>query len=186
MSSSSIIGISGKIGSGKDTLADFIVKQESRFEKKSYAYKLKKTGAYLTGTEESLWFTQEGKNIFLEEWGMTIGQFQQKLGTESIRNGLHQDAWIISLFADLKPGSKWLIPDMRFPNEAEAVKKRGGILVRINGDPARVRANSTRDLSHPSETSLDTYEGWDYVYENNKSLAELEDFAKTILIAASK
>lgn len=180
-----IIGISGKIGSGKDTLADTILKISPYFEKKSYAYKLKKTGAFLTGTEEELWFTQEGKNIYLPDWGMTIGQFQQKLGTEAIRTGLHPNAWIISLFADLRPDSHWVIADMRFKNEAEAVKEKGGIAIRINGDPARVRANSTRDMSHPSETDLDDYDGFDLVYENNKSLLDLENFAKMVLHTAT-
>ena len=124
-----IIGISGKIGSGKDSLADLIIKHNNQFEKKSYAYKLKKIGSLLTGTEESLWFTQEGKNIYLPEWNMTIGRFQQLLGTEAMRVGLHPNTWIISLFADLKEDSKWVITDVRFKNEAYAVKERGGFLL---------------------------------------------------------
>lgn len=180
-----IIGISGKIGSGKDTLADIILRLNPAFEKKSYAYKLKKTGAFLTGTEEELWFTQEGKNIYLEEWGMTIGQFQQKLGTEAIREGLHNEAWILSLFGDLKPNSNWVIADMRFKNEADAVKKRGGFTIRVNGDPARVRANSTRDMSHASEVDLDDYEEFDFIYNNTKSLLDLENFAKMVLHTAT-
>src|SRR5688572_22641491 len=97
-----VIGISGKIGSGKDTLADLINKKANgRFERKSFAYKLKQIGALLTGTKIDLWFTQEGKNEYLPEWGMTIGEFQQKLGTECIRNNLHTNGWVIALFADL-------------------------------------------------------------------------------------
>jgi hypothetical protein len=176
-----IIGISGKIGSGKDTLADFIIKHNNQFEKKSYAKKLKQIGSFLTGTDEKLWFTQEGKNINLPDWDMTIGQFQQRLGTEAIRNGLHQEAWILSLFADLAPTSKWLITDMRFKNEAYAIKQRGGKVLRINGDPAKVRANSTRDLSHPSETDLDDFNEWDSVYQNVGTLDNLETYAKLVL-----
>ena len=175
-----IIGISGKLGSGKDTLADFIIKQAS-FEKKSYAYKLKTIGAFLTGTEEELWFTQEGKNVFLPDWNLTIGEFQQKLGTEAIRTGLHPQAWIIALFADLTPTSQWVITDMRFRNEALAVKEKGGVLIRINGDPAKTRENSKRDLNHPSETDLDHFDGWDGVYSNSGSLENLETYAKLVL-----
>ena len=176
-----IIGISGKIGSGKDSLADLIIKHNNQFEKKSYAYKLKKIGSLLTGTEESLWFTQEGKNIYLPEWNMTIGRFQQLLGTEAMRVGLHPNTWIISLFADLKEDSKWVITDVRFKNEAYAVKERGGFLIRIEGDPAKVRANSTRDMSHPSETDLDDFTGWDSIYKNVGTLANLETYAELIL-----
>lgn len=180
-----IIGISGKIGSGKDTLADMIIKLSPTFEKKSYAYKLKKTGSFLTGTEENLWFTQEGKNVYLPDWEMTIGQFQQKLGTEAVRCGLHNEGWIISLFADLKFDSHWVVPDMRFKNEADAILKRGGVTVRINGDPAKVRANSSRDLSHPSEIDLDDYNNFHFVYDNNGTLQDLENFAKEVLSTAT-
>ena len=72
---------------------------------------------------------------------------------------------------------------MRFPNEADAVKSRKGLLVRIEGDPAKVRAKSTRDTSHISETALDNYSGFDYTYKNDKTLAELEEFAKLVLLA---
>lgn len=178
-----IIGISGKIGSGKDTLADFLQKWSNKpiLAKKSFAYKLKMTGAFLTGTDSSLWFTQEGKNVYLDAWGMTIGEFQQKLGTEAIRNGLHSNAWIISLFADLNKDSRWVITDMRFKNEAKAVKDNGGILVRIDGDPTNTRTNSKRDLTHPSETDLDDFQDWDVHYKNTGTLADLEVVAQLIL-----
>ena len=175
-----IIGISGKIGSGKDTLADLIIKH-SGFEKKSFANKLKKTGAFLTGTEEELWFTQEGKNVMLPEWDMNIGEFQQKLGTDAVRDGLHNDAWAIALFSDLKPSSKWVITDLRFKNEAGIVKKHDGTLIRIEGDPAKTRANSKRNLNHRSETDLDDYIGWDGLYNNVGTLENLETYAKLIL-----
>jgi cytidylate kinase len=175
-----LIGISGKIGSGKDTLADFIMKH-APFEKKSFAEKIKKTGAYLTGTAVELWYTQEGKNVFLPEWDMTIGEFQQKLGTDAARVGLHDKTWIISLFADLKPTSQWLIKDLRFKNEAYAIKERDGIVLRINGDPAKIRENSKRDLTHISETDLDDFSEWDGVYSNVGSLENLETYAKLVL-----
>jgi hypothetical protein len=178
-----IVGISGKIGSGKDTLADLIVKNNYNFKKKSFAFKLKIIGMTLTGAhpESSDWFTQEGKNVYLSDWNMTIGEFQQKLGTEAIRTGLHTNAWVISLFADLDPDCKWLITDMRFKNEAQAVKEKGGVLVRINGDPAKTRANSKRNLNHPSETDLDDFKDWDMVINNNGTIEQLEVYAKSIL-----
>lgn len=181
-----IIGISGKIGSGKDTLADFIIKNDPTFVKVSFAKKLKQIGAFMTGTKEELWFTQEGKNVYLPGWDMTIGQFQQKLGTEAIRVGLHPEAWVLSLFADLKPDSKWLVTDMRFKNEVKAVASIGGYTIRIDGDPAKVRANSTRDLLHPSEVDLDDYEHFTWFYKNDKRLEELEEFAKKILLVTRK
>jgi hypothetical protein len=60
----------------------------------------------------------------------------------------------------------WVITDMRFPNEALAVKGRGGITIRINKQgvgPAR---------NHISETALDDYD-FDYVINNDSSLSDL-------------
>jgi hypothetical protein len=179
--SSVIIGISGKMGSGKDTLADLIIEKDPSFKKVSFAAKLKRIGAFMTGTEEFQWFSQEGKNVLLTDWGMTIGEFQQRLGTDAIRYGLHSEAWVLSLFADFKPDSRWIITDMRFPNEAKAVTDRGGYTVRLNGDPAKVRANSSRNLNHPSETSLDDYNQFDFTYSNTNSLNELGHFSRLIL-----
>jgi hypothetical protein len=170
-----IIGISGKIGSGKDTFAKKLQETtNNKFELKSFARKLKLMGAWLTGTEEHLWFSQEGKNINLPEWGMTIGEYQQKLGTEAIRKGLHTETWVLSLMADLTPNSNWIITDVRFPNEADAIKNRGGLVVRINGDPNGTRAASKRDLTHASETSLDNYKDFDYVFTNLPPIENLD------------
>jgi hypothetical protein len=181
-----IIGISGKLYSGKDTLAGLLVKEFSTmnvsFQLKSFAYKLKKVGAYLTNTPEEWWFTQEGKQMLLTEWGMTIGQFQQKLGTEAMRNSIHQEGWILSLMSDYGPREDWIVTDVRFPNEAEAIKKTGGVLIRIEGDPTGSRKTSKRDLNHPSETSLDQYGKFDYMILNSLPISSLELQAKNIAL----
>ena len=66
-------------------------------------------------------------------------------------------------------------------NEADAVSRYGGTLVRLVGDPGKVRANSTRDLNHISETALDNYQGFDLTYENTQGMVALGDFAEFIL-----
>jgi hypothetical protein len=182
-----IIGISGKIGSGKDTLAQLLLKEcekyfhELKVEQKSYAYKLKYITSFLTGTTLEENFDREGKNKFLPEWGMTIGEIQQRLGTEGVRKGVHEEGWVLALFADYKPSEHlWIVSDVRFKNEAEAVKSRGGFLIRLEGDPVGARANSKRDHSHPSETDLDNYNGFDIIYDNSKGIKELERLASEI------
>lgn len=75
----------------------------------------------------------------------------QLLGTDCGRNIIHPNIWVNALFADYKVKwvptgdsvaeedvslekkyPNWIITDMRFPNEMEAVKKRGGITIRVN------------------------------------------------------
>lgn len=170
-----LIGISGKLGSGKNTVADVITKYWPEFELKSFAEKLKYITHYLTGCSLADTYSQEGKNKFLPEWGMTIGQFQQKLGTEAMRAGLHVETWVLALFANYNNSCDWIVTDVRFKNEAKAIKDRGGILIRVDGDPARVRANSTRDLNHPSEIDLDDWKDWDIYYLNDGTLKDLEE-----------
>jgi hypothetical protein len=168
-----LLGISGKLGSGKNTAANALKEQWPVFELKSFAEKLKFITHYLTGCELEDTYTQEGKNKMLLDWGMTIGQFQQKLGTEAIRVGLHPQGWILALFADYKSTDNWIVTDVRFKNEAQAIKDRGGYLIRVDGDPAGIRANSTRDLNHPSETDLDDWTQWDVRYVNDGDIPDL-------------
>ena len=75
----------------------------------------------------------------------------QLVGTECIRDKVHPNAWVNALFADYKYEihrsevptraagfidqhvyPNWIITDMRFPNELEAVKSRGGITIRVD------------------------------------------------------
>lgn len=181
-----IIGISGKLYSGKDTFANLLTDCFSNynisFSKKSFAYKLKRMGAYLTNTPEKWWFTQEGKQAFLPEWDMTVGEFQQKLGTEGLRKGVHQDGWVISLMSEYTYKEMWIVTDVRFLNEAEAIRDRQGILIRINGDPTGKRKLSKRDLNHISETSLDDYTHFDFIVDNSSSLSVLQMQAENIVL----
>lgn len=181
-----LLGISGKIGSGKDTLADIIIEDfpDYIFEKKSYAYKLKYVTQIMMGVTWEDCITQEGKNKYVSSWGMTIGEFQQRLGTEGMRQGVHLDAWILGLFANYNSNCNWLITDVRFKNEAQAIWDRGGHLVRLKGDPAEIRKNSKRDMSHPSETDLDDWPTWDFEYTNDSTWLDLRNFASNLINTA--
>lgn len=110
---------------------------------------------------------------------MTVRDLLQKIGTDCMRNHLHVNTWVNALFADYKcPCNNcrpvecnrmpnWIISDMRFPNEMEAVKERGGMTVRV------VRLNNPYPSSdHASETSLDNAE-FDLEIVNDGSLEDL-------------
>jgi len=95
----------------------------------------------------------------------------QLLGTEAGRNIIHPNIWVNALFADYvcddcgatecptdeedtgqmihQSYPNWIITDMRFPNELEAVKARGGLTIRVN----LIGNEDTGD--HESETALD-------------------------------
>jgi hypothetical protein len=171
-----LIGISGKLGSGKNTVAEIIKRNfpKYKFEEESFAGNLKKIASIILNLDESLMYTQEGKNIYLEDWGMTVGEFQQKIGTEGMRYGVHKNGWVISLMSKYSKEKNWLVTDLRFKNEAQAILDKDGYLVRVEGDPAYVRRDSSRDLNHPSETDLDDWKKWNLIIHNTSTLESLE------------
>lgn len=138
---------------------------------------------------------------------MSVRELLQKLGTEAMRNGLHTNVWVNALFADYKRPShwenrfydevnkkglagreevwgdypNWIITDMRFPNELEAVVKRGGITIRVVRDYAlRDGCEDPKNL-HPSEIALDNYI-MHYEIINDGTMEDLIDKVREILI----
>jgi hypothetical protein len=172
-----IFGISGKINSGKDTLFAMMVALDPRLENKKFAYKLKQIASILTGVPAIMFEDRDLKNSYMgDQWGMTYREFLQKLGTEGMRNGVHTNAWVNALFADYAPADRWVITDVRFPNEAQAVLDHGGVLIRVN------RSNNPVQPSyHASETGLDNWTRWNYVIDNSGTLSDLEYQASRIL-----
>jgi len=147
-----IIAFSGYAKSGKDTAAEIIKSEFQDFKIKKFSQKLKDIASILTGIPSKMFEQQFIKDADIAGWGMTGREMLQKIGTDAIRDGLHKDAWVMSLFSDYHAGDKWLITDCRFPNEFYYVKKFGGIVVRIN----RPEVNPIN--AHPSETALDGYD----------------------------
>ena len=195
-----LIGINGRMGSGKDTVGEIIQKlcitngvEEPHIKK--FAGKLKLTASILTGISVEKFEDQDFKKTLLgPEWGtvkenplnsiepfkdvnfnqmMSVRELLQKLGTEAMRNGLHTNVWVNALFADYKPNTNWLITDMRFPNEMEAVTSRNGITIKVN------RVLDTKS-DHYSEIALDNAE-FDYTIDNNGTMEELVEKVRSIL-----
>ncbi len=114
---------------------------------------------------------------------MTVRDLLQKLGTDACRNGLHKNTWVNALMADYKIHSEhfndiangretgdgypnWIITDTRFPNEAQAIKDAGGIVIRV--DRPGVKAIN----AHPSETGLDNW-NFDHKIMNGSDMVSL-------------
>lgn len=185
-----IIGISGRIGSGKDTLAQVIREFDPSWEVKKFAAKLKQVASLLTGIPVHKFEDQEFKKQYMPpEWGMTYREFLQKLGTDAMRDGLHKNVWVNALMADYKQRTyeparvnsaykdypNWLITDVRFPNEAEAVRSRGGIVIRITRG-----TELPAEALHTSETALDDYP-FDHTISNNGTIDALARNANLLL-----
>jgi hypothetical protein len=137
-----IIGVCGFIGSGKDTVADYLVNLH-HFRRESFANTLKDAVAAVFGWDRTM---LEGRTKQAREWreqqdnwwtnrlGIVITPrwVLQNWGTEVCRNGFHDDIWIASLENKLRNSTDdVVISDCRFPNEIRAIKQAGGIVVRV-------------------------------------------------------
>jgi len=161
-----LIGISGKIGSGKTTLANYLCNRYPESLKKvSFDENLRRMVAILVNVDVEKTRSANDKASVILGWDCTVGELLQLFGTEMGRS-IHSDAWVLSLFSTFVEGeSFWVSDDVRFVNECQGIKERGGLLIRLNGDPGKVyaEAGKVRNLSHASETALDEYTDFDVV-----------------------
>ncbi len=65
---------------------------------------------------------------------------------------------------------KWIITDVRFPNEAKAIKDRGGILIKVIRPETDILAGD-----YESETALANYKDWDLVLDNSRDINYLTE-----------
>jgi len=232
-----IIGLSGYSGSGKDAVGTIIqylqcrptaitleevlnnyvhnewwLVDESEWQIKKWAGKLKVIASLLTGIDKNMFedqqfkktnlgpewnkardttkFTPKESYIIHEEIPMSVREFLQKLGTDGLRDGLHPNTWVNALMADYKATGiepvrfggtaigkypNWIITDTRFPNEAEAIKKAEGIIIRVDRPGVKPINN------HPSEVGLDNW-NFDYKIANVSDLEALTATVKNILV----
>jgi hypothetical protein len=143
-----LIGLGHKSRHGKDTSADYIIRSTK-------------------GAGQKFSFADDLYAIARVVFGMTKknGPMLQWLGTEGFRSK-DPDTWVKSLYWNLynKRPAIAVIPDCRFPNEADFIKQMGGTLIkveRLNADGSSF-TTTDRDPNHPSEVALDDYKDWDY------------------------
>jgi len=142
-----IIGICGLIGSGKDTIADYL-QNIHQFRRESFAHALKDAVAQVFGwdrellegrTKESRAWREQVDAWWAERLDMphlTPRYVLQVWGTEVARKSFHDDIWIAALENKLrKTQDDVVISDCRFPNEIKAIKAAGGIVIRVTRGP---------------------------------------------------
>lgn len=141
-----IIGVCGFIGSGKDTIADYLVNIH-QYRRESFANTLKDAIACIFSwdrelldgrTRQSREWREQRDEWWSERLGMDITPrwILQYWGTEVCRQGFHDDIWVASLENKLrKTTDDIVISDCRFPNEIRAIKQAGGLVVRVKRGP---------------------------------------------------
>jgi len=202
-----VVGICGLIGSGKDTIADYLVNLH-QFRRESFARSLKDAVAAVFGWDRDM---LEGRTKQSREWreqvdfwwsnrlGMKITPrwVLQNWGTEVCRQGFHDDIWIASLENKLRNSEdNVVISDCRFPNEIKAIKKNDGIIIWVQRgelpewydnalDANQGNLNAGKYMQnlgiHPSEWKWIGTE-FDIVIDNNSSLNNLYNQIESIIL----
>jgi hypothetical protein len=202
-----IIGICGFIGSGKDTVADYLVNFHE-FRRESFASTLKDAVAAVFGWDRTL---LEGRTKEAREWREQVDPWWaerlamptltprwvlQYWGTEVCRKAFHDDIWIASLENKLRSSKDHVvISDCRFPNEIQSIREAGGIIVWVQRGElpdwydVAVEANQGKNVAinelkmrkiHASETAW-VGTKFDVILDNNGSINDLYNQAKSII-----
>ena len=170
MAELALIGLSGKVGQGKDHLGSVISARRGFFQM-SFADHLKMT---LIANTEMTWeeaFVQKPK------W---VRERLQQYGTEEIRDVIDFDFWINALEGWIQTLhrrhkiSKFVIADVRFANEVEWIHKNEGIVIRLDSDRESIEELTPEQTAHRSEVSLDAYEFPHRVLNNEAGAEEAE------------
>lgn len=189
-----IIGLSGYARSGKDEAANILV-SEYGFVRVAFADKLRDVlyalNPLVTVKAFSAWggknvvttpvYVQDVIDVYTwnnykeSEYGSEMRRLLQRLGTEAGRQTLWDSIWIDAAFANMDDDAKVVVTDARFPNEAEAVRERGGSLWRVNRVGVGPAMGKDGHI-HASETSLDLYT-FDEVLFND---CELETYKENV------
>jgi FMN phosphatase YigB (HAD superfamily) len=172
-----LVGVRGYAQSGKDSVAAVLVSRYG-FTRAAFADALKEL-ACRTNPIVSL----DGRRLasLVDEIGwdraktevLEVREILQRLG-KGARDVLGEDIWVDTLFRRHAGASRLVIPDVRFPNEAAAVRGRGGRVVRV------VRPGVGPANGHISETALDDDEP-DAVIMNDGFLDDLAEEVEDVL-----
>ena len=172
---SKIIGISGKIGSGKSEVAKIIKELYPQFDFKIVAFADKLRDVYEIITNEKI---ASGKD-YSQEWkldkapylNISRRQVLQGVG-DGLRNIIDQDIWVNALVTSFNIGENYIVHDVRYLNELKRLEGLGGKIIRVIRNNNIIGNNGT----HVSDLALDDYE-MDVIF-NFSDLVELKNSVK--------
>ena len=190
------------IGCTREQLEDEVFKNTELGEEWWYYSRgsIEKPYEYMI-TKEEYNKLKENQKEYFRIVKLTPRLMLQLIGTECMRNIIHPNTWVNALMSEYKespikvkivnencvPYKKfpnWIITDVRFSNELEAVKTKNGISIRVNRITDNVLINNdthaVTDYQHESEIALDNAE-FDHVIYNNSSLESLINSIRFIL-----
>lgn len=165
-----VLGLSGKARSGKDFLAKNVVVPMG-FLPFALADHFKVTVGAKSVLSDGTRFDVDVKQLWETDKDELHRTALQEEGTERGRNVFGENIWVRHLelwFYKLHRVygfDRFVVTDVRFPNEVEWIQSLGGKVYRIVG---RGGLNDSRE-AHASEQALDEYSGFDRIIDNSPS-----------------
>ncbi|MGP3686216.1 hypothetical protein ACTVZO_16170 [Streptomyces sp. IBSNAI002] len=182
-----LVGFAGAARSGKDTAADVLL--SAGWQRKAFADKVKEMlyaldplmveKEYAEGVT-SLRYEVDGygwettKDVYPE-----VRRYLQQLGTEGGRAVLGENVWVDALLRDYESWGPTVITDVRFPNEADAIRSRGGLVLLVE----RAGQDHIAHAGHASENALAGY-AFDGVIRNDGTVWDLYEGVREAINAA--
>jgi len=177
-----LIAICGKKRTGKDTVADYI-QEFWGFQKRSFAKPIKKALEIIFDWPEEIWHSDELKEEVDPRWGISPRQAAQHMGTEWGQYHLGQS---FPLFHDTMGRKLWVaralfdidnedvvVSDLRFLHEAEAIRDRGGFIIKIH-------RNLKYEDGHLSEIGVNIIDA-DFEIDNDKTELHLLGIVDSVM-----
>ena len=159
------ICISGEIGAGKTTIADYLV--TLGFTELSFAAKLKEVASIILGVPleylDGRQYREERESAIIEPWNLTGRQALIAIG-EMFRDNFNPDTWIIAL-GNLPDGDV-VISDVRKDNEKKYTHEHGFVHIYVTKtellhkseyDFVIVNDSTKEDLYRKVDNFLDTF-----------------------------
>jgi len=167
-----IIGICGAAGAGKDTIAGLLV--ERGYRQIAFADPIYEAVSVITGLSVDDLKDRSRKENTLGWISQSPRRLLQSLGTEWGREMIHPEIWVMSALRRVEEGGDYCITDVRFPNEAEAIKARGGVVWRVARPGFSALADD--EAGHSSEAGIPAR----YIDDELENAGTMDDLAAAV------
>lgn len=169
--SRNLIGLTGAAGVGKDTVA--LLLTSSQYSRYAFAQPLKEALSVLGIAEPT---SREAKEADMEGRPYSYRKAAQTLGTEWARN-LDPNFWLNLATQKTEHIAKLVVTDVRFENEANWIRSKGGVIWHITGRAPTVTGDAAK---HASEKSVAFQDG-DFRLDNSGTVDQLKRNVKILL-----
>lgn len=168
-----LLGIHGKAGAGKDTLAKGL-RLHAGFQRMAFADPLRRAAAEAFGIELEWFVDPDLKGMVHPYWGITPRQILQQMGTEAMRKTFGRDIWVRRWRKDFdvaRLNTHVVVTDVREGHEADAIRNLGGLIIHIERPGAGLSGAAGM---HSSEAGIPVVEG-DWQIVNDGSVMDMWD-----------